>query len=128
MTSVSIHPRTLPFDRIANTTYSLFHNNIFRRMATTQEPTTIDDTTHPTIREDIHLQNTIGHPLEEKQHSTFRIFGQNINGISHKHNFNKWNEILQSTVLHQIDFLCLTETNLEWRHPLVTHKIPNITK
>ena len=128
MTSVPIHPRTLPFDRIANATYSLFHNNIFQRMATTQEPTTNDETTNPILNDDIHLQETIGHPLKEKQHSTFRIFGQNINGISHKHNFNKWNEILQSTVLHQIDFLCLTETNLEWRHPLVTHKIPTITK
>ena len=124
-----IHPRTLPFDRISQTTYSLFHNNVFQRMSTAKTPST-DTTTseHPT-NFDHHHQNTIGdHFGIQKPTCTFRLLGQNINGITHHHNFNKWHEILQSTTLNEIDCLCLAETNLEWRHPLVAHKIPTITK
>ena len=124
-----IHPRTLPFDRISQTTYSLFHNNVFQRMSTDRTPSTGTTTSEHPTNFDHHHQNTIGdHFSIQKSNSTFRLLGQNINGISHSHNFNKWHEILQSTVLHEMDCLCFAETNLEWRHPLVAHKIPTITK
>ncbi len=118
------HPRTLPFDRIARTTYSLFHNNIFRRMATadTTEPA---PSTYPT---DSHLQEILGDPLTEKLPHTFRLLGQNVNGISSSNEFIKWKEILQSIVTHDIDTACFSETNVEWRHPTATSRIPALTK
>ena len=123
----NVHPRTLPFDSIARTTYNIFNNNIFRQMATnSEEPTESPSPTSPSI--DPHHQDTIGNPLTDKATSVFRVVGQNINGISPFNNFNKWNEILQSTVSHEIDALCLSETNVEWRHPAVASKIPTITK
>ena len=122
-----IHPRTLTIDRISTTTYSLFHNNIFQQMATSTQTPNDNTDPHP-ITNDTHHQRTIGDPFLEKPESTFRIFGQNVNGIAHQHNFNKWHEILQSTVLHDIDCLCLSEINLEWKNPLVAQKIPAITK
>ena len=128
MISANIHPITLPFDHITNTTYSLFHNHIFQRMAA--RPDEPEPTTHPInlLQTDIHLQNTIGCPFQEKSSTTFRLLGQNINGISPRHNFNKWNEILQSTITHEVDFLCLSETNLEWQHPHVSERIATTTK
>ena len=124
----AVHPRTLAFDRIANTTYSLFHNNIFHRMASSfdrPEPDTSPPISHIP---DHHLQNTIGHPLTNKSHITFRILGQNVNGISPRNKFTKWQELLQSTVTHEVDLLCLSETNLEWRHPHVHERLATITK
>ena len=128
MTSLTTHPRTLPFDRIATSTYSLFHNNIFRRMATSLERPEPSTDPIPPSTTDHHLQNTIGDPLQAKETQTFRILGQNINGISPRHNFNKWREILQSTITHEVDLLCLSETNLEWRHPHVSERMTTITK
>ena len=126
MSSSQVHPRTLPFDRIAHATYSIFNNNIFRKMATdTADPT---HSPHEYSRNDLEHQNTIGHPFQEKPPNTFRIFGQNINGLSHKNDFTKWTEILQSTVSLEIDCLCLSETNIEWNHPHVASKIPHITR
>ena len=123
----NVHPRTLPFDSIARTTYNIFNNNIFRQMATnSEEPTESPSPTSPSI--DPHHQDTIGNPLTDKATSVFRVVGQNINGISPFNNFNKWNEILQSTVRDDIDCLCLSETNIEWRHPSFSSKIPTITK
>ena len=126
MSSSQVHPRTLPFDRIAHATYSIFNNNIFRKMATdTADPT---HSPHEYSRNDLEHQNTIGHPFQEKPPNTFRIIGQNINGLSHKNDFTKWTEILQSTVSLEIDCLCLSETNIEWNHPHVASKIPHITR
>ena len=96
-------------------------------MATSTQTPNDNTDPHP-ITNDTHHQRTIGDPFLEKPESTFRIFGQNVNGIAHQHNFNKWHEILQSTVLHDIDCLCLSEINLEWKNPLVAQKIPAITK
>ena len=128
MISPTIHPRTLPFDRIVNTTYSLFHNNIFRRMATSLElPEPRIDPAH-TLQLDHHMQNTIGDTLHNKETTTFRILGQNANGISPRNNFSKWNEILQSTITHDVDVLCLSETNVEWRHHHVSARLEAITK
>ena len=81
-----------------------------------------------TYNNDPHYQNTIGNQLTPKPSKTFRILGQNANGISSKNDFNKWQEILQSTVSHEIDCLNLYETNLDWNHPTITTKIPDITK
>ncbi len=122
-----IHPRMLSLHQISQSTYSLFHNNIFQQMSKDTSTPKDELFAHPILIEN-HLQNNIGDVLGSKQKSTFRLLGQNINGISHQHNFNKWHEILQSTVLHEIDCLCLSETNIEWRHPLVAEKIPTITK
>ena len=123
----NVHPRTLPFDQIARTTYSLFNHNIFRQMAnSTDEPPEPTSNTYPLS--DPHLQDTIGDQIKEKHPNVFRVVGQNINGISPRNNFNKWNEILQSTITHEIDALCLSETNVEWRHPTTASKIPEITK
>ena len=123
----NIHPRTLPFDIIARTNYSIFNNHIFRQMSNH-----IDDLEDNNISShfppDPHYQDTIGDQLTEKPRNTFRVLGQNINGISPKHEFNKWKEILQSTISQQIDVLCLSETNVEWRHPITSTRIPAITK
>ena len=118
------HPRTLPFDRIARTTYSLFHNNIFRRMATADNT----EPDPPTYLTDSHLQEILGDPLTEKLPHTFRLLGQNVNGISSSNEFIKWKEILQSIVNHDIDTACFSETNVEWRHPTATSRIPALTK
>ncbi len=124
MSTSRVHPRTLPFDAIAQTTYSIFHNNIFRQMASSTD----NPPPSNTPEYDHHHQNTIGHNITEKPPKTFRLFGQNTNGISYKHEFVKWQEILQSTVSHEIDCLCLYETNIEWQHPTTATKIPDITK
>ena len=126
MSTLAAHPRTLPFDCIARTTYSIFNNNIFHKIATTQDKNNESDTAENLY--DHHHQDTIGQPLTEKAPFTFRLFGQNINGLAHQHNFNQWGEILQSTVRDDIDCLCLSETNIEWRHPCISSKIPTITK
>ena len=126
MSRSQAHPRTLPFDSVAQATYSLFHNNIFRRMASSHDnlSTPLDDT----FTNDPHHQNTIGHQITEKPPKTFRILGQNTNGISPKNDFNKWHEILQSTVSHEIDCLNLYETNTNWNHPTASTKINDMTR
>ena len=75
-----------------------------------------------------HLQLPIGHSLLTKFSSTFRILSQNVNGISPVYDFNKWKETLQSIVTHNVDFLCLSETNLEWRHPKIWPTLTSISK
>ena len=127
MIRVNVHPRTLPFDHIARSTYNLFHNNIFQQMATSNEEPP-ESASLPAPALDSHLQDTIGDPLQEKPQEVFRVVGQNINGISPRNDFNKWKEILQSTITHEIDALCISETNVEWRHPLVAAKLPAIIK
>ena len=122
------HPRTLPFDRIVQNTYNLFNNNIFHHMSTHSTTPLASSTISPPAHYSNHLQEPIGDPLTEKPPNTFRIFSQNINGISPNNKFNKWKEILQSTVTHEIDFLSLSETNIEWRHTHVNNHIPQITK
>ena len=123
----NVHPCTLSLDQIARTTYSLFNNNIFRQMANnTDEIPEPTDHTHQYF--DPHFQDTIGDQIKEKPTNVFRVVGQNANGISPRNDFQKWNEILQSTITHEIDALCLSETNVEWRHPITASKIPAITK
>ena len=78
--------------------------------ANTTEPT---PSTSPT---DFHLQDILGDPLTEKLPNTFRLLSQNVNGISPSNEFNKWKEILQSIVTHNIDVACFSETNVEWRN------------
>ena len=123
----NVHPRTLPFNSIARTTYSLFNNNIFQRMATADEPVT-DNTDDQHVPFQSLLQDTIGDLFPAKTPDVFRLLGQNINGIPKSNEFIKWKEILQSAISHEIDALCLSETNVEWRHPLAASKIPAITK
>ena len=53
------HPRSLPFDTITRTTYSLFNNDIFQRMATSDTP----EPAPPTSSLDSHLQDVLGDPL-----------------------------------------------------------------
>ena len=118
------HPRSLPFDTITRTTYSLFNNDIFRRMATSDTP----EPAPPTSSLDSHLQDVLGDPLQEKLPHTFRLLSQNVNGISPSNEFVKWKEILQSLVTHNIDTACFSETNIEWRHPTATSRIPALTK
>ena len=121
-----IHPRMLPFDSITRSTYSLFHNQIFQRMSTSLEPSPTAPLPYHT--DNNHLQLPIGHSLTTKSSSTFRILSQNVNGISPIYDFNKWKETLQSTVTHNVDFLCLSETNLEWRHPKIWPALTSINK
>ncbi len=122
------HPRTLPFDRIVQTTYNLFNHNILHRMSSHSDPSTPDNDNPQGFLTINHLQEPIGQPITTKTPNTFRLLSQNINGISPSHRFNKWHEILQSTVMHEIDFLGLCETNLEWRHTHVQTHVPPITK
>ena len=120
-----VHPRMLPFDSIARSTYSLFHNQIFNRMSISLESPPAATVSNPTAD---HLQIPIGHSLQHKPSSTFRILSQNVNGISPVYDFNKWKETLQSTVTHNVDVLCLSETNLEWRHPKIWPTLTSINK
>ena len=116
----------LPFDSITRSTYSLFRNQIFQRMSTSLEPS--PTAPRPYHTDNNHLQLPIGHSLTTKSSSTFRILSQNVNGISPIYDFNKWKETLQSTVTHNVDFLCLSETNLEWRHPKIWPALTSINK
>ena len=68
------------------------------------------------------------YPVAQKSPKTFQILGQNTNGISPKNDFNKWHEILQSTISHEIDYLNLYETNTNWNHAIASTKITDITR
>ena len=115
----------LSLDNISQSTYSLFNNHIFYRMSNNLESPSIAT---PMNTDEHHLQLPIGHSLPTKSESTFRILSQNINGISPVYDFNKWKETLQSTTTYEVDFLCLSETNLEWKHPKVLNALLEINK
>ena len=123
----NVHPRTLPFDSILRSTYSIFHNNIFQRMAQSTDDNTNNPQIHPEPTHN-HLQTPIGNNISTKPDNTLRLVAQNINGIPTSHEFSKWKETLQSTITHDIDVLCLSETNLEWKHSRVAPEIETITK
>jgi hypothetical protein len=51
-------------------------------------------------------------PIDDNK--TFRIYYQNVNGISASKGTSKWNEINETMTRHKVALFGLTETNIEW--------------
>ena len=58
---------------------------------------------------------------EKKKDNTMRIYGQNVNGISHFDNYSEWKVILENLHNQQIDVACLAELNLDVTMPEVRY-------
>ena len=58
---------------------------------------------------------------EKTKENTMRIYGQNVNGISHFDNYSEWKVILENLHNQQIDVACLAELNLDVTMPEVRY-------
>ena len=60
-------------------------------------------------------------PKHTRGEGTIRIFGQNVNGVSHFDKYAEWKTILETIHNQQNDIVCFTEINLDVNKP-ETHR------
>ena len=56
----------------------------------------------------------IGDDFQAAEEGKFKIYYQNVNGVSAKRGLSKWNEINDTMAKNKVAILGLAETNIEW--------------
>jgi hypothetical protein len=107
-------------DKARNTHQASAWREIFRkyRIRSIQQATTVTEKETPLIQPIIFQQSentSIGddfEPIDDKK--IFRIYYQNVNGISTSKGTSKWNEINATMAKNKVAMFGLTETNVDW--------------